>query len=290
MQKVRKAVIPVAGFGTRFLPATKAQPKEMLPVVDKPIIQYVVEEVVASGITDIILVTGASKRAVEDHFDYNYELQSWLKKQGKEELRQEIKHIADMANFIYVRQKGPYGNGTPALCARSVVGNNPFVYIWGDEFIYATPPRTKQCLAVFDKYGDPVISGIRVAKKDVFKYGIADVKHIEKNIYQIMSLVEKPDPASAPSTLATHGCYVLTPDIFDELEKLKPGRGGEIWLVDAIARLMKRRPVYTCEVQNATYYDTGSKIGWLKANVDFALRDKKLNGEFRKYLKSIIVK
>lgn len=288
MNKVRKAVIPVAGFGTRFLPATKAQPKEMLPVVDKPIIQYVVEELVASGITDIILVTGASKRAVEDHFDYNYELQNWLKKQGKEALRQEIKQIADMANFIYVRQKGPYGNGTPALCARGIVGDEPFVYIWGDEFIYATPPRAKQCLEVFAKYGDPVISGIRVSKKEVSKYGIAEVRQIEKNIYQIVSLVEKPDSASAPSTLATHGCYVLTPDIFDELQKLKPGRGGEIWLVDAIARLMKHRPVYTCEVQNATYYDTGSKIGWLKANVDFALRDKNLNGEFRKYLKSVL--
>ncbi|MBI2443931.1 MAG: UTP--glucose-1-phosphate uridylyltransferase GalU [Candidatus Magasanikbacteria bacterium] len=288
MSKVRKAVIPVAGYGTRFLPATKAQPKEMLPVVDKPIVQYVVEEVVASGITDIILVTGASKRAVEDHFDYNYELQQWLKKQGKEDLRQEVKHIADLANFIYIRQKGNPGNGTPALCAREVVGDEPFVYIWGDEFIYAHPPRTRQCLAVFEKYGDPVISGIRVARKDVSKYGIAEVQHIEKNIYQIKSLVEKPTPAAAPSTLATHGCYILTPDIFDDLARLKPGRGGEIWIVDAIKSLMKRRPVYTCEVANATYYDTGSKLGWLKANVDFALRDKELGKDFRKYLKSVI--
>lgn len=288
MQKIRKAVIPVAGFGTRFLPVTKASPKEMLPVVDKPIIQYVVEELVASGITEIILVTGASKRAVEDHFDYNFELQSWLKKQGKEEMRQEIKRIADMANFVYIRQKGPYGNGTPALNAKDIVGDEPFVYIWGDEFIHANPPRVKQCLDVFEKYGDPVISGVRVPKKDVSKYGIAEVTHVEKNIYQIFNLVEKPDPKDAPSTLATHGCYVLTPDIFDELAKVTPGKGGEVWLVDAIKRLMKKRPIYTAEIKNGTYYDTGSKIGWLKANVDFALKDKNLAKEFRAYLKSVV--
>ncbi len=286
--KIRKAVIPVAGFGTRFLPATKAQPKEMLPIVDKPIIQYVVEELVASGITDIILVTGASKRAVEDHFDYNYEMENWLKKQGKDSQRKQIQEIAEMANFIYIRQKGPYGNGTPVLSAKDVVGDEPFVVIWGDEFIYSNPPRTKQCLEVFEKYGDPVISGIRVPKSEVSKYGIADVKQIEKNIFQIFSLVEKPEPSEAPSNLATHGCYVLTPDIFGDLEKLKPGKGGEIWLVDAIKSLMKRRPVYTCEVNDAIYYDTGSKIGWLRANVDFALKDPALKDEFRKYLKSVV--
>jgi len=285
MQKITKAVIPVAGYGTRFLPVTKAQPKEMLPVVDKPIIQYVVEEAVASGITDIILVTGASKRAVEDHFDYNYELQSWLKKQGKDKAREEIKKIADLANFVYVRQKGPYGNGTPILCAREVIGDEPFVVLWGDEFIYAKPPRAKQCIEVYEKYGDPVISGIKVLHENVSKYGIAEVKHIEKNIYQVFSLVEKPDPKDAPSDLATHGCYVLTPDIFPELEKLGPGKGGEIWLVDAIKALMKKRPVYTCQVENATYYDTGSKIGWLKANVDFALQNAELKDEFLQILK-----
>lgn len=284
---IRKAIIPVAGFGTRFLPATKAQPKEMLPIVDKPIVQYVVEEAVASGITDIILVTGASKRAVEDHFDYNLELQNWLKKQGKQEMLNEVKRIAEMANFIYIRQKGPYGNGTPILSAEEVIGDEPFVVLWGDEFIYSTPPRAKQCLDVFYKYGDPVISGIRVDKNDVHKYGIADVTQVEKNIYQIASLVEKPKPEEAPSNLATHGCYVLTPDIFPELKKLKPGKGGEIWLVDAIKALMKKRPVYTCEVKNAIYYDTGSKIGWLRANIDFALRDKNLRDDFKKYLKSI---
>jgi UTP--glucose-1-phosphate uridylyltransferase len=288
MSVIKKLVIPVAGLGTRFLPATKAQPKEMLPVVDKPIIQYVVEEAVASGITDIVLVTGASKRAVEDHFDYNFELQNWLKKQGKLEMLEEVKHIAELANFIYVRQKGPYGNGTPVLSARQVIGDEPFVVLWGDEFIYSTPPRTAQCLKVFEKYGDPVLSGFRVPKKEVSKYGIAEVDHVEDNIYQIKSFVEKPDPEDAPSNLAMIGCYVLTPDIFNELEKVKPGKAGEIWLADAIKSLMKKRPVYTCEVKNGVYYDTGSKLGWLKANVDFALKDKTLGADFRKYLKSVI--
>lgn len=285
MPQITKAVIPVSGYGTRFLPVTKAQPKEMLPVVDKPIIQYVVEEAVASGITDIILVTGGSKRAVEDHFDYNYELQSWLKKQGKDKVREEVKNIADMANFVYIRQKGPYGNGTPVMCARQVVGDEPFVVLWGDEFIYSKPPRAKQCIEVYEKYGDPVISGIEVARQDVSKYGIAEVKHIEKNIHQIFSLVEKPDPDKAPSNLATHGCYVLTPDIFAELDKLGPGKDGEVWLVDAIKALMKKRPVYACQVENATYYDTGSKLGWLKANIDLALKHPELKQDFRKILK-----
>lgn len=288
MQKVRKAVIPVAGFGTRFLPVTKATPKEMLPVVNKPIVQYVVEEVVNSGITDIIIVTGASKRAVEDYFDYNFELEQWLSKQGKLKEKKEIRHIAEMANFVYVRQKGTYGNGTPLISAQDIIGNEPFVYIWGDEFIYATPPRAKQCLDVFYKYGDPVISGIRVPPSEARHYGIVAAKLIEKNVHQILSLVEKPAAGSAPSNLAAHGCYVLTPDIFGILKKLKPGRGGEIWLPDALKALLKKRPVYTCEVERATYYDTGSKLGWLKANVDFALRDPELKGEFKKYLRQVV--
>jgi len=288
MQKITKAVIPVAGYGTRFLPVTKAQPKEMLPIVDKPVVQYVVEEAVASGITDIILVTGAGKRAIEDHFDHNAELYNWLVKQGKTELKDEIKEIAQMANFIYIRQKGSYGNGTPVLSARAIIGDEPFAVLWGDEFIYSKPPRLKQCIKVFEKYGDPVISGIRVDKKDAHRYGIAETVPVEDNVYQIKSLVEKPDPKTAPSNLATHGCYILTPDIFDALAALKPGKGGEIWLVDAISALMKKRPVYACEVKNGTYYDTGSKLGWLKANVDFALDRKDLKEDFKKYLKEKI--
>ena len=287
MQKIRKVVIPVAGYGTRFLPATKAMPKEMLPVVDKPIIQYVVEEAVASGITDIILVTGASKRAVEDHFDYNYELQAWLRKQGKNETREEIKKIADMANFIYIRQKGPYGNGTPVLCAKDVIGNEPFAVLWGDEFFYnPKKPRLKQLIKVYEKYSDPVLTAYKTDKEGTKKYGILDAVKIEKNIYQVNKIVEKPGPEKAPSNLASLGGYILTPDIFKALEETKLGKGGELWLVDAIFKLSKKRALYACEVE-AEYYDAGSKIGWLKANIDFALRRKEIKGDFKKYLRKI---
>jgi UTP--glucose-1-phosphate uridylyltransferase len=284
-QKIKKAVIPAAGFGTRFLPQTKAMPKEMLPIVDKPVIQYVVEEAVASGITDIIIVTGWHKRSIEDHFDYPYELIKMLEQQKKEALLEEVKRTAKLANFIYIRQKGPYGNGTPVLCAKPVIGDEPFVVLWGDEFIYSTPPRTKQCIEVFEKYGDPVISAIRVP--DVTRYGIVDVVNIEKNIYQIKRLVEKPGKDEAPSNLAAHGCYVLTPDIFDALEAVKPGKSDEVWLTDAIGILMKKRPVYACEIVDGKYYDTGNKLEYLKTVVEFALTHKDLNGDFRAYLKSL---
>jgi UTP--glucose-1-phosphate uridylyltransferase len=239
--KIRKAVIPAAGFGTRFLPQTKAMPKEMLPIVDKPVIQYVVEELVASGITDIVIVTGWHKRSIEDHFDYPNELIQTLKEQGKDSLIDEVKRTAELANFIYIRQKGPYGNGTPVLCAKSIIGDEPFVAIWGDEFMYANPPRAKQCIDVFEKYGDPVISAVRVAKEDVSRYGIVEANNVEKNIWQINRLLEKPSKDEAPSTLAAHGCYVLTPDIFPALESVKPGRGGEIWLTHALCMPVKCR-------------------------------------------------
>ncbi len=290
MQKrrpIRKAVIPAAGFGTRFLPQTKAMPKEMLPIVDKPVIQYVVEELVASGITEIVIVTGWNKRAIEDHFDYPNELIQTLKEQKKEHLIEEVKKTAELANFVYIRQKGPYGNATPVLCAKDVIGDEPFVVIWGDEFIYATPPRTRQCIDVFEKYGDPVISAIRVDKKDVSRYGIVDVTEVEPGVGQIKTMIEKPGIEEAPSNLAAHGCYVLTPDIFPILEHLKPGKSGEVWLVDAIKELMKKRPIYTCEIKNGKYYDTGNKLEYLKTVVEFALNHKDLNGDFRTYLKSL---
>lgn len=286
---IRKAIIPAAGFGTRFLPQTKAMPKEMLPIVDKPVIQYVVEELVESGITEIIIVTGWHKRAIEDHFDYPNELIQTLKDQGKEKMIEDVKRPAELANFVYIRQKGPYGNGTPVLCAKDVIGDEPFVVIWGDEFIYSNPPRAKQCLDVFAKYGDPVISAIRVPKDDVSRYGIVETVEVEKHVGQIKRLIEKPSIEEAPSNLAAHGCYVLTPDIFPILEHLKPGKSGEIWLTDAIRELMKTRPVYACEVQNAKYYDTGNKLEYLKTVVEFALNHKDLNGDFREYLKSLKV-
>lgn len=289
-QKIRKAVIPAAGFGTRFLPQTKAMPKEMLPVVDKPIIQYVVEELVESGITDIIIVTGYHKRTIEDHFDRpSMELIENLRMGGskKVHLLEEIEHISDLANFIYIRQKGPYGNGTPVKCAKQIIGDEPFVVIWGDEFIYSDPPRTKQCIDVFEKYGDPVISAVRVPHEDVSRYGIVDALNVEKNTWQINKLIEKPSVEEAPSNLAAHGCYVLTPDIFPILDNLKPGKSDEIWLTDAIQQLMKTRPVYACEIENGTYYDTGNKLEYLKTVVEFALKHKELNGEFRDYLKKL---
>ncbi|MCX6745525.1 MAG: UTP--glucose-1-phosphate uridylyltransferase GalU [Candidatus Parcubacteria bacterium] len=288
MPKIKKAVIPVAGFGTRFLPATKAMPKEMMPIIDKPVIQYIVEEAVASGIEDIILVTGAAKRAIEDHFDYNYELQNWLKKQGKEELRKQIKGIADLANFIYIRQKGPYGNGTPVLNAKRIIGNEPFAVIWGDDLFinHDGQPRLKQLINVFEKYQDPVLTAIKIDAEGTKKYGVIDGFKVEDNVYQIKKIVEKPGPAKAPSKIGALGAYILTPDIFTALEKTKTGQGGELWLVDAIFNLSKKRPIYAALVEG-TYYDTGSKLGWLKANIDFALQRPDLKKDFSKYLKQI---
>ncbi len=285
--KITKAVIPAAGFGTRFLPQTKAMPKEMLPIVDKPVIQYVVEELVASGITDIVLVTGWHKRSIEDHFDYPYELIKTLEQQQKDKLLEEVKRTAQLANFIYVRQKGPYGNGTPVLCAKKVVGDEPFVVIWGDEFIYADPPRCKQCIEVFEKYGDPVISAVRVPEKDVSRYGIVNATNVEKNIWQIRDLIEKPQKSEAPSNLAAHGCYILTPDIFPILEKARPGKSDEIWLTDAIKVLMKQRPIYACEVKGGKYYDTGNKLEYMKTVVDLALIHPEIKDDFKQYLKSL---
>ncbi len=290
MQKIFKAVIPAAGLGTRFLPQTKAMPKEMLPVVDKPVIQYVVEECVASGIEDIIIVTGWSKRAIEDHFDVpNGELISQLKNAGKDKLLEEVTKLSQMANFIYVRQKGPYGNGTPVLSAKAAVGDEPFAVLWGDEFIHSNPPRLAQMLEVHRKYGGAVISAVRIKnKKDLSRYGIAEVQKIEGNVYKIKKIVEKPSPEEAPSNLATHGAYVLPPDIFEILESQKPGKGGEIWLPEAIDTLINNGfPVFACEIEGAKYYDTGNKLEYLKTVVEFALQHSDLNGEFRSYLKSL---
>ncbi|MFQ6116312.1 MAG: UTP--glucose-1-phosphate uridylyltransferase, partial [bacterium] len=239
--KIKKAVIPAAGFGTRFLPQTKAMPKEMLPVVDKPVIQYVVEEAVAAGIEDIIIVTGWHKRSIEDHFDTHFELEAWLEQSGKKKMLAEVRRISELANFIYVRQKGPYGNATPVMCARTVIGEEPFAVLWGDEFIWAKPPRLKQMIKVYQKYGRPVISGVRIKRKDLPRYGIARLEpwENEKNIFSIKKIVEKPKPSTAPSNLATHGAYILPAEIFLIIENLKPGKGGEIWLVDAIDKLIK---------------------------------------------------
>ena len=290
MAKIRKVVIPAAGFGTRFLPQTKAMPKEMLPIVDKPVIQYVVEEAVASGIEDIVIVTGALKRAIEDHFDtINAELLRNLENGGKHELIEEVKKISEMANFIYVRQKGPYGNGTPILAAEPIIENESFAVLWGDEFIYAKPPRLAQMIKVYEKYGGIVISGVRIEKKeDLKRYGIADIEKVAGRVYKIKSIVEKPDPSLAPSNLATHGGYILPPEIFKALRTIKPGKSGEIWLVDAINLLKEQgMPVYAVEIENGKYYDTGNKIEYMKTVVELALEHKDINGEFRRFLKDL---
>ncbi len=291
MQKVRKCIIPAAGFWTRFLPATKAQPKEMLPIVDKPVIQYVVEEAVASGIQDIVIVTGSQKRAIEDHFDNpNQDLVNNLKMGAKDELLAQTKAIAEMANFIYVRQKWPYGNGSPVLSAESIVGNEPFAVLWWDEFIYSTPPRLAQMMEAYEKYGGIVISGVRIEKKqDLKRYGIADITHVEWNVYKINEIVEKPDPENAPSNLATHGAYILPPEIFEALRNIKPGKWWEIWLVDAINLLHAQGvPLHAIEIENGCYYDTGNKLEYMKTSVDFAMRHPEIGEEFRSWLTDFI--
>lgn len=287
--KIRKVVIPVAGFGTRFLPVTKAMPKEMMPIIDKPVIQYVVEEAVKSGITDIILVTGAAKRAVEDHFDYNFELQTWLKKQGKTEIRERIKKIADMAKFTYIRQKGPYGNGTPVLCAEHLIGDEPFAVVWGDEFFTGCrKPHIKQLIDVWDKYHDPVLTGMKVGAEGKRRFGIVDpVAEVKKDVWEIKGIVEKPGPEKAKSNIAAMGGYILPPEIFPILKKTKRGKGGEIWLVDAIAELLKTRPSYI-KILDGVYRDTGTKEAWLKTNIALALEHPEIKKEMRRYIKSIL--
>ncbi|MBI2641775.1 UTP--glucose-1-phosphate uridylyltransferase [Candidatus Roizmanbacteria bacterium] len=290
MKKITKVVIPAAGYGTRFLPQTKAMPKEMLPVVDKPVIQYVVEEAVHSGIEDVIIVTGWSKRPIEDHFDTpNADLVNNLKQGKKTHLLNELNNISEMANFIYIRQKGPYGNGTPVLSAEPIIGNEPFAVMWGDEFIHATPPRLKQMITAWEKYGGVMISGVRIETKDhLSRYGIAELEPIDGQVHKIKRIVEKPLSSEAPSNLATHGAYILPPEIFKALKNLKPGKGGEIWLVDAINELKKQGiPIYACEIEKGKYYDTGNKLEYLKTVVEFALEHPEINGEFRKFLKSL---
>ncbi|EKD85145.1 MAG: UTP-glucose-1-phosphate uridylyltransferase [uncultured bacterium] len=293
MKRITKALIPAAGFGTRFLPQTKAMPKEMLPVVDKPVIQYVVEEIVNSGIDDIVIVTGATKRAIEDHFDApNEELVQTLMNGQKEEILAQLNHISELANFIYIRQKGPYGNGTPVLAGQSVIEDEPFAVIWGDEFILAEPPRLKQMIDVHEKYGGIVISGVKIDKKeDLRRYGIADIEPVEGNVFKVKEIIEKPDPDQAPSDIAMIGAYILPPEIFGALKRVQPGKGGEIWLVDAINLLKKEGvPLYTVVVKNSKYYDTGNKLEYLKTVVELARSHPEIGEEFNKFLKELMNK
>lgn len=287
MGMIRKAIIPVAGFGTRFLPATKAQPKEMLSLVDKPVIQYIVEEAASAGITDIILITGQNKRAIEDHFDRNFELEYLLKQKGKSELLKQVEKIYSLARFYYVRQKTPLGDGHAILQARDLIGAEESVAVlFGDDVVEAKTPVIKQLIQVYEKYRDPVIAVERVAKSEVEKYGIVDATPVEPRTYQIKSLIEKPKPHDAPSNLAIIGKYIITPDVLGALAKVKPGGDGEIRLIDAFRAIVKYRPIYAHEF-TGTRYDCGSKLGFLKATVQFGLKHQEVKKDFTKYLKSI---
>jgi UTP--glucose-1-phosphate uridylyltransferase len=283
---IRKAVFPAAGLGTRFLPATKAQPKEMLPLVDKPIIQYGVEEAVASGVGNIILVTGRGKNAIEDHFDVSVELETFLEARGKKELLAEIRKISNLINFSYVRQGEPLGLGHAVLVTQPLVGNEPFAVILGDDVIDANPPALQQMIDVFEEVQGPVLAVERVPREDVSSYGIIDGEEIRPGVYRIRDLVEKPPLNEAPSDLAIIGRYILTPDIFPALEATQSDRTGEIQLTNGLRRLLKSRPIFGCRVEG-TRHDTGNKLGFLKAVVYFALRRQDLGHAFREYLKGI---
>ncbi len=284
---VRKGVFPAAGLGTRFLPATKAQPKEMLPLVDKPMIQYVVEEAVASGLSEIIIVTGRGKRAIEDHFDAAFELEYYLNDRGKVEELAQIKTISELASVSYVRQKEPLGLGHAILCARALVGDEPFAVFLGDDIIGAAPaPCMRQLLDVFERYGGPVLAVERVPREHLGRYGVIASRPLGGNVYEILDLVEKPRPQEAPSDLAIIGRYVLTPDLFGILAETPAGAGGEIQVTDALRALRARRPMYAVQFEGRRY-DTGDKLGFLKATVEFALARPDLADEFRAYLKSL---
>jgi UTP--glucose-1-phosphate uridylyltransferase len=286
---VRKAVFPAAGLGTRFLPATKAQPKEMLPLVDKPIIQYGVEEAVAAGIDNILLVTGRGKNAIEDHFDVSVELETFLEARGKREQLDEVRKISNMINFAYVRQGEPLGLGHAVLVTRELVGSEPFAVILGDDVIDANPPAIRQLIDVFERVGGPVLAVERVPMDDVSSYGVIAPNlsvSLGPGIYQVDDLVEKPAKADAPSDMAIIGRYVLTPDIFPALAKTRSDGTGEIQLTNGLRELLKTRPIFACEIKGVRH-DTGNKLGYLKAVVYFALRRPDLAEKFSAYLASL---
>ena len=284
--RVRKAVFPAAGLGTRFLPATKAQPKEMLPLVDKPIIQYGVEEAVAAGAQHIILVTGRGKNAIEDHFDINVELESFLEARGKTELAREIHDISRGIQVAYVRQGEPLGLGHAVLVARDLVGNEPFAVILADDVYDADPPALKQMVDVFEQVDGPVLAVERVPMQNVSSYGIIASEPLGNGVHRITDMVEKPPREEAPSDLAIIGRYILTPDIFDELAATTNDRTGEIQLTNGLKRLLQKRPLYAFEVRGVRH-DTGNKLGFLKAVVYFALKRPDLSGPFADYLRGI---
>jgi UTP--glucose-1-phosphate uridylyltransferase len=288
MNKIRKAIFPAAGLGTRFLPATKAQPKEMLPLVDKPIIQYVIEEAVASGLTSIIIVTGRGKNAIEDHFDVSYELEKLLLERGKTDLLDEVRSISNLINVCYVRQGEQLGLGHAVLMAKDLIGDEPFAVMLGDDIIDSKVPCMKQMVEVFERHGGPVIAVQQVPKSEISAYGVIDAtaEPGQDRVYRIRDLVEKPRVEDAPSDLAIIGRYILTPEVFEELERTPRDAAGEIQLTNGLRRLKDRRAIFGYRFEGVRH-DAGNKLGFLKATVEFALQREDLGAPFREYLRSL---
>lgn len=286
MKKIRKAVFPAAGLGTRFLPATKASPKEMLPLVDKPLIQYVVEEAVESGIEDIIIITGRGKHAIEDHFDVSFELEHNLREKGKTKLLEEVQRISKLVNFSYVRQKEPLGLGHAILCAKQLVGDEPFAVLLGDDIIDSKVPALAQMVKIYKKYGTSILGIEEVPKDKTQHYGVIRPERMEDGVFRVLDLVEKPKPKEAPSNLAIIGRYILEPEIFDVLENTIPGKLGELQLTDGLKNLLSSQQIYGYKIIG-NRYDAGDKLGFLKATVEFGLRNPELGRAFREYLKKL---
>jgi UTP--glucose-1-phosphate uridylyltransferase len=284
--KVRKAVFPAAGLGTRFLPATKASPKEMLPLVDKPLIQYAVEEAVASGCESILIITGRDKTAIEDHFDIAFELEQTLREKGKDDLLEEVHAISELAHITYTRQKQALGLGHAIYQAKDFVGDEPFAALLADDVVDAERPALRQMMDVFEKYQAPVIATMQVAGEAISRFGVIDAEEVEPGVFRVNDMVEKPPFAEAPSDLAIIGRYIFTPDIFDAIEKTEPGAGGEIQITDAMRLLLKTKPLYALKLDGRRH-DAGDKLGFLIATVEFALKRPDLAGDFREYLKTL---
>ncbi|AZN38581.1 UTP--glucose-1-phosphate uridylyltransferase GalU [Paenibacillus albus] len=287
--KVRKAIIPAAGLGTRFLPATKAQPKEMLPIVDKPTLQYIIEEAVQSGIEEILIITGRNKKSIEDHFDKSVELELELEHKGKYDLLEDVRKISEMVNIHYVRQKEPKGLGHAIYCAKSFIGNEPFAVMLGDDIVDSDKPCLKQMMEIYNEYKTTILGVQEIAHEDVNKYGIVEGKFIEDRIYKVKGLVEKPTVEDAPSNIAILGRYVITPAIFEILECTEPGKGGEIQLTDALRVLAQREAMYAY-IFEGRRYDVGDKQGFLQATVEYALKREDLREEFLSYLLKTVEK
>ena len=284
--KIKKAVFPVAGLGTRFLPATKASPKEMMPLVDKPLIQYVVEEAIDAGIEEVIMITGRGKNAIEDHFDISFELEHALRGKNDNKMLEEVQRISNLVDFWYIRQKEPLGLGHAILRTKDLIGNEPFAVLLGDDIIHSDVPTIKQLMNIYEKYNASVIAVEKVDKKDISGYGVIEPKKLDERVYQIMDMVEKPSPQDAPSDLAIIGIYILTPEIFTALEKTVPDKSGEIQLTYGLRHLLKNQVVYAYQFEGKRY-DAGNKLGFLKATVEFALRRPDLGDKFREYLKGL---